>query len=136
VICYDQARCLTWARQISGKPLAHEGWWTAIGHEVGGQLVAVVFYTQPDSSEDIALHVIAKPGEPWLTSSFAASVFAYPFSQLLVQRVSAAAAAADSAFQRMLEKLGFTREGIKRRLIGGRDFVMFGMLREECRYVR
>ncbi len=136
MICFDQARCLQWAREITGKPLGHEGWWTAIGHEIGGQLLAVVFYTQPDCNEDICMHIVAKPGEPWLTSGFAEAAFAYPFKQLTVARVSAAAIVTDKPFQRLLEKLGFVAEGIKRKLISGCDYVQFGMLREECRYVR
>jgi RimJ/RimL family protein N-acetyltransferase len=96
----------------------------------------VVFYTQPDSDSDLSMHIVAKPGEPWLTSSFAAAAFYYPFRQLGMDRVSAAADATDSAFLALLKKLGFVAEGLKRKLIGGRDFIMLGMLREDCRYVR
>lgn len=136
MIVFDQQRCIAWASLRLGRPLHHAGWWTAIGHEVDGELVAAVFYTQGDSEEDISMHVVARPGAAWLTSDFAAAAFRYPFNQLQLRRVSAAASVEDQPFQRMLKALGFTWEGIKRRFIGGRDFALFGMLREECRYVR
>lgn len=135
LICLDRDRCLRWAQaQIPFHPEAFANWWTAIGHEADGELIAAVFYTQPDSSTDLSMHVVARPGSRWMTQGFVRVAFAYPFKQEKMHRVSASAPAANEPFQRMLELLGFRREGTKRRLVDGGDVVIFGMLREECRY--
>lgn len=134
MIEFDVERCRAAAEVLLGRPINHINWWTCLGWRERGEIVAVVMYTQPDLDEDIAMHLVVKPGARWCTSEFVSAAFRYPFTQLVVRRVSAAAPAENKPFQRMLEALGFVREGIKRKLSGGRDFIMFGMLREECRY--
>lgn len=132
MICFDQNRCLDFAKRIVGQDLYYNGWWTALGHEVDGEIIAAVFFTLGYSEQDIEMHVVAKPGSRWMTSDFARCVFRYPFIQLNMRRVSASAAL--KPFRRILKVLGFREEGIKRQAVDGQDVAMFGMLREECRY--
>jgi RimJ/RimL family protein N-acetyltransferase len=134
VIECDQQRCREAAERLLGRPIDHINWWTSLGWSEDGEIVAVVLYTQPHEHEDMEMHLLTKPGARWLRREFVTAAFRYPFTQEVVRRVSAAAPLQNKPFQYMLEALGFVREGIKRRLVGGRDFVMFGMLREECRY--
>lgn len=135
ILEFNPAECYEAAQRIAGRRLPSFGWWAAIGLRLSGEIVAVVFYTQPDSDEDICMHIVAKPNAPWLRRGFVAAAFAYPFRQLVVRRVSAQAPEQNKPFQSVLKALGFVQEGIKRRAVGGRDYVSFGMLREECRYV-
>ena len=132
MISFDEQKCLAFARNVVGRDLYYDGWWTAIGHEIGGEIVAAVFFTLGYSESDLEMHLVAKPGERWMTSAFARCVFRYPFVQLGMRRVSASAES--KPFTKMLKLLGFTSEGVKRKAAGGRDVMMFGMLREECKY--
>ncbi len=65
----------------------------------------------------------------------AAGVLRYAFENLRLARVYASAYAGNPASIRVLEKLGFTREGVQRRHVlrlgEWHDVVLFGMLREE-----
>jgi RimJ/RimL family protein N-acetyltransferase len=130
VICTDATRCIAWASQIMGD-FTYQGWWAAIGHEIAGELVAVVIYTR---DTDIEMHVVAAQGKRWLTSDFVSAAFAYPFAQLHMERVSATARKSNGLLQMLLIKLGFRIEGIRRKASHGEDLILFGMLREECRY--
>lgn len=38
--------------------------------------------------------------------------------------------------QKMIERIGFKKEGVQRKASGdGRDLIMYGIFKEECRYV-
>lgn len=134
MIEFDVEKCRVAYERLLGRPVNHINWWTCMGWVEDGEIVAVIAYTQPHLDEDMEMHLAAKPGARWMRREFVSAAFRYPFTQEVVRRVSAAAPLQNKAFQYMLKALGFVQEGIKRRLVGGRDFVMFGMLREECRY--
>ena len=62
--------------------------------------------------------------------------FYYPFRQLGVTRLQAVTATTNTRCVSLLERLGFTREGVLRRLHDGVvDAVVYSMLKEECRWV-
>ena len=107
---------------------------SAIGLEKDGNLVAgVVFnwYTGPS----IAMHV-AGIGKEWLTRDFLYRCFAYPFIQLECNRVTGLVRTDNFAAQKFDEHLGFVREGVIRRgASDGTDFILYGMLKEECRWL-
>jgi RimJ/RimL family protein N-acetyltransferase len=107
----------------------------ALGLEENGELIAgVVFnwYTGPS----ICMHVAAEPGKRWLTRDFLFRVFAYPFLQLKCSRVTGLVRTDNLAAQRFDEHLGFVREGVIRKgATDGTDFILYGMLKEECRWL-
>ena len=107
----------------------------AIGLEKDGKLIAgVVFnmYTGPS----ISMHVAAEPGTYWLTKDFLWRCFAYPFLQLRCNRVTGLTKADNIQAQKFIEHLGFKHEGIIRRgWADGTDVVLYGMLKDECRFL-
>lgn len=108
---------------------------TAIGLEQDGELIAgVVFdlYTGPS----ISMHVAAVPGKRWMTKDFLWRCFAYPFLQLQCNRITGLVRADNLVAQKFDEHLGFKREGLLRKAAAdGTDYVLYGMLREECRWL-
>jgi len=107
----------------------------ALGLEDDGELIAgVVFnlYTGPS----IAMHVAAQPGRRWMTRDFLFRCFAYPFLQLQCNRITGFVRADNLDAQRFDEHLGFVREGVIRKgATDGTDFILYGMLKEECRWL-
>lgn len=108
---------------------------SAIGVESNGELIAgVVFdgYTQAG----ISMHVAAVEGKHWLSKEFLYAVFAYPFIQLNCNRVTGLVRADNFKAQKLDEHLGFVKEGLIRRgCSDGTDMILYGMLKEECRWI-
>jgi hypothetical protein len=105
----------------------------AIGLEHAGELVAGVVYNSYtgfdiDMSAATVPHLLWRPH--WLVP-----IFRYPFAQLRCRRVSAGAASRNRASIAVLLHLGFKPEGCKRNALPDDDLLLFGMKREECRYL-
>jgi RimJ/RimL family protein N-acetyltransferase len=107
----------------------------ALGLEEDGELIAgVVFnwYTGPS----ISMHVAAEPGRRWLNRDFLYRCFAYPFIQLNCHRVTGLVRVDNLDAQRFDEHLGFVREGLIRQGADDKtDFILYGMLKDECRWL-
>jgi RimJ/RimL family protein N-acetyltransferase len=110
-----------------------DNWYETIGLEQDGDLIAVVLYNIY-SGADIAMHVAAVDGSRWMTRSYLRAVFRYPFVQLGVRRVSGFVPASNAQAIRFNEHLGFKREGLMREALWDDDVIVFGMLRQECKY--
>jgi RimJ/RimL family protein N-acetyltransferase len=109
--------------------------YTAIGLvNDGGVLVGGVVYTNYTRT-DIHMH-IALTGRRVLTRWFIGECFRYPFVQLGVKRVTGLVAASNEAARRFDEHMGFKQEGVLRHYMpDGDDCIVYGMLREECRWL-
>lgn len=107
----------------------------ALGLEEDGELIAGVvynWYTGPS----ISMHVAAEPGRRWLNRDFLFRAFAYPFLQLECNRVTGLVRLDNLDAQRFDEHLGFVKEGIIRQGAADKtDFILYGMLRDECRWL-
>lgn len=131
MIVLERKRVARWVKEQTGRGGWGE-WYQAIGHEKDGELIAgVVFNFQTEC--DVVMHVAAHG--PWLTSEYAHAIFAYPFEQLGVRRVSACPKASNSAVRRLIETLGFRFEGALRNYYLDDDAALYGLIREECRYI-
>ena len=98
-------------------------------------ITAVVVYNNYLPSCSIDIHC-ASAGERWLTRPFLAAVFAYPFEQLGVRRVTARIGADNPKAARFLRHLGFMHEGTIRKGWGpDTDLLIFGLLKDECRFL-
>lgn len=76
-------------------------------------------------------------GEPgWLSRGFLRLVFAYLFGQLNLRRVTGRIASDNAVALAQAPRLGFVKEGTLRCGSARGDVIVFGMLREECRYGR
>lgn len=85
---------------------------------------------------NIHIHVAAREGALWCYPELLFHVFAYPFNQLNCSRVTAPIRATNKASIQCVKALGFQHEGTLRKAgRGGEDILVYGMLREECRWI-
>jgi RimJ/RimL family protein N-acetyltransferase len=133
IICDQRERCgkflfseLTYAEGI-------DNFYECIGLEENGDLIAVVLYNIY-SGADIAMHIAAVQGRRWMTRDYLRAAFRYPFVQLGCRRVSGFVPATNADAIRFNEHLGFKREGLMRNALWDDDVIVYGMLREECKY--
>jgi len=107
-----------------------------LGVESNGELIAGVAF-ENYTKQNISIHVAALDGRHWLSKDFLFRVFAYPFLQLNCHRVTGLVRVDNLKAQKLDEHLGFVREGIVRRgATDGTDFIIYGMLKEECRWIK
>lgn len=71
----------------------------------------------------------------WLCRNFIRSMFHYPFVQLGCDRVTSCIPAKNSHTRRFIEGLGFKEEGTMRRGFADDDCIIYGLLREECKFI-
>jgi RimJ/RimL family protein N-acetyltransferase len=133
VIYGEDQRVINWVESQIGEKYP-EGT-VGIGLEQDGELIAGVvfdYYTGPS----ISMHVAAVPGKRWMTKDFLWRCFAYPFLQLQCNRITGLVRVDNLAAQKFDEHLGFKREGLLRKAAeDGTDYIVYGMLREECRWL-
>jgi RimJ/RimL family protein N-acetyltransferase len=80
-------------------------------------------------------HVSAYGNNYW-TKSVLQSVFGWIFNQLGCDRATFKTLAQNAHTVRALEFLGAKHEGTKRRSVHGQDELLYGMLRDECRFIK
>lgn len=106
----------------------------AIGVVRGGQLVGGCVY------HDYSVHDIrvswASIDRQWLSRDVLHALFAYPFVQLGCVRITAAVSRRNKRSRKICEGLGFKFEGVMRKGFGDRDAMIYGMLREECKFLK
>jgi len=106
----------------------------AIGLERDGEIAAAVIFNLY-SGADVAMHVAAVPGRRWLVREYIKACFGYPFLQLGVRRISGFVPAKNLEARRFDEHLGFKYEGIMRHALPDDDVIVYGMIREHCRWL-
>ncbi len=108
----------------------------AIGVRKGNKLIAGFIYNlYSGPSIDVT---VASVDPSWARSrSVMHALFAYPFLQLGCTRMGCLVSANNKRANKLARGLGFTREGILRRGYDGvNDGHLYGMLREECKWLR
>lgn len=130
----DGQRLLDWAQQQIGndgfRPEA-----TAIGYEVDHQLHAVAVY-EAFSKYDCDIHVAVADSGRHLTRGVLAAVFAYPFIQLGLLRITGRVIEGNVQALAFDHKLGFVTEGYHPNAAGpGKGIYTLGMLRNSCRFL-
>ena len=106
-----------------------------LGLEEDGELIAGVVFNMYTVSS-ICMHVAADPGRRWMTRDFLWRSFAYPFIQLKCNRITGLVRVDNLDAQRFDEHLGFVKEGrLRKAATDGTDMFIYGMLREECRWL-
>jgi len=100
-----------------------------------GEITAVtVFDTFSDN--DCQIHVASDGSRNWLSRQYLQMVFAYPFRQLGLRRLTSLVSVNNAASLSFCQQCGFIREGqLRKAAESGEDLVLFGMLREECRWL-
>jgi len=106
---------------------------TAIGVQNDGQLIAgAVFHDYSDGQVQASISAISPK---WATRSVLYSLFAYPFIQMDANRLLVTCDETNVKAMKMNRQLGFTPEGILRKLYYPNDAIIFGMLKDECKWL-
>lgn len=130
---FDSSAVGEWVRER----VSHVDEWgpfTAIGLERDGELIAGTVYNHYTGA-NVMMSFAAIPGRRWLTRSYLRAMFRYPFAQLGVRRVTGFVASKNADSLRFSRHLGAREEGVMRQALPDDDLVIFGMLREECRWL-
>ncbi len=107
-----------------------------------GAIVGCISFSDFVAGMDILIHcsVLDKYQRRWCTKSILTAVFKYVFETLSLPRLSGICipGMSDTAGEFLL-RMGFKFEGLKRQCVklpdGMYDLKMFGMLKEECRWI-
>ncbi|MBP9694627.1 MAG: GNAT family N-acetyltransferase [Alphaproteobacteria bacterium] len=70
----------------------------------------------------------------WAQKGIIKRIFDYPFEQLNVRRVTSTIAVDNYKAQRLVQRLGFVKEGHLRLGFGDQDAILYGLLRNERRF--
>ena len=107
----------------------------AIGIEDQGEIVAGVVFNNYRNGSDIEAHIAGKSGKLWATRKTLGVFFGYPFNQLRAKRITAAVAGKNKKSRKFTEHVGFTLEGVMRGSLPDDDLIIYGMLKNECRWI-
>jgi RimJ/RimL family protein N-acetyltransferase len=99
-----------------------------------GQPVGCIVYRHITETNLEMMIALAHDGYG-LNLEFMYRMFCYPFVQLRLPHVSTCADEANEASVRLTLHAGFQIEGRMRRIHNGRDGIIFGMCRDECRWI-
>ena len=106
---------------------------TAIGVQRDGQLIAgAVYHDYRDGQIEAS---IASDSPRWATRSVLYSLFAYPFIQCDANRLLVTCDESNDKAMKMNKQLGFTPEGILRQMYYPNDAIIWGMLKDECKWI-
>lgn len=94
----------------------------------------VVYYNWRQRTGDIMV-AFAFDSPRWASREVMGSVCAFPFIQLGCQRATAICKKKNTRSRKFVEWLGFKYEGNARRAFGDDDAILYGMLRQECRWI-
>ena len=123
---------LAWAAEKMGSPNMQWAPDTAtIGVERGDALCAVAAYNIFSGSGCCA-HIATDGSRAWASRGILAALFAYPFIQCGLDRITLPISRKNIRSQILALKLGFSFEGRLARNHDGEDEILLGMLREEC----
>ncbi|PTM61911.1 GNAT family N-acetyltransferase [Phreatobacter oligotrophus] len=137
LVYHDNDRLLAWAVDRMGYPGfrfrqdAH-----AIGRQTDGEIRGVVIF-DTWSDGDCLIHVVSDGSRRWFTREFCVHAMAYPFLQVGNRRITALVSEHNDPSLAMCRHFGFAQEGRLRRAgPAGEDMILFGLLREDCRWLK
>lgn len=132
-LTYNTARVWDFVHQLTPVPLT--AGMQGIGLERGGVLIAGALF-EGFTGHNIWIHTAGAPGVQWLNRDFLRACFAYPFTQLECNRMSAWVEASNAKSRRFIEHIGFHREAVLERAAhDGGDVLLYVMWKEDCRHV-
>ena len=101
------------------------------GWHNGASVVCLVAFAHW-SRGDIEIMCAARPGG--IHRRLIRELARYVFDDLQCTHVTARVLTDNAPSIRLLERLGFVREGLQRKAQDGRDLILFGLIREELRH--
>jgi len=115
-------------------PTLSWGNYNALGLVRGGVLVAGVIYNAYEGA-NVNMHIGAEDGSRWLTKDFLFAAFEYPFNERGRKRVSAFMKSMNKRAIDLATNLGFEYEGRLPNYYWNDDAVMYGLVKEKCRFL-
>tara|TARA_R110000796_G_scaffold214260_1_gene330255 strand:- start:1301 stop:1765 length:465 start_codon:yes stop_codon:yes gene_type:complete len=109
--------------------------YSALGLVKDNELIAGVVYNYYNKP-NIFAHIAATPGKRWLTKEFLFAMFDYPFNQLGCNRVTGLVPKKNKEARRFDTHLGFEYEGNMRHALPDDDMLIYGMLKEKCKWLK
>jgi RimJ/RimL family protein N-acetyltransferase len=106
----------------------------SIGVQRDGEIIAACVYHDLRGGQIEAS--IAASSPQWATRSVLYGLFAYPFIQVGANRLLVTCSEANDKAMKMNKQLGFVQEGRLRNLHGSDDAILWGMLRNECKWIK
>ena len=108
---------------------------TTIGVLTGGELAGGAVFSEY-RGHDIRAS-IASTSPRWLSRDVLHQLFWYPFARLGCARITVLVSDDNPRSERLARWLGFVPEGrVRAGMSTGRDALVFGMLRPECRWIK
>lgn len=105
----------------------------ALGFARGGKIIGgIVYHNYRDQSIEASIYTTDKH---WANRNTLFHIFHYPFGQLNCRRFTAITRSRNQPARAFLKKLGFKKEGVIRHAFNDDDGILYGMLREECKWV-
>lgn len=131
-LVFDENRVDAFVRQFV--PGASLPGFRAVGLERDGDLTAGILYENFNDS-NVWCHIAALPGGHSMNREFIESIFAYPFEQLGLRRMSAYVKESNTAVRGFMNNLGFRCEAVLEGAgDGGENMMVYVMKKEWCRY--
>jgi len=131
VITDDTNRVTSWA-----SPHLEDMQWPdafAFGYELDGELVGAVIFTEK-SDHDIHVSVVCT-NPIWWHRRYIKVLFNYAFEHCGCTRISALAKESNTKSRKLLEGLGFQKEGVLRQYHKPEDGIVYGILQSECKWI-
>lgn len=132
LIYNDDERLIKWAQDVIGCEFRADA--KAIGYGNGDDIFAVTVF-DGFSVCDCNMHVASDGTGHWLSRKYLLALFAYPFIQLKLRRVTGLVPARNESALRFDAHLGFEFEGRCRNALPDDDIIILGLLRENCKYI-
>lgn len=133
ILADHHARTGEWVRARIPKVERWLPGFKTIRAEVDGQIVGAVVF-DGFTPFDVCIH-IALDDPKAVNRRTLRAVFAYPFYQLRLRRVTALIGETNSRSIQFVTKIGFWLEGRKRQALGDEDELIYGLTREACRFL-
>lgn len=100
-----------------------------------GSIAAVAIFTN-FHEHDLEISIASDGERKWLNRRFLKAVFGYPFRMLQLRRVTGIVEEDNIKALDMDRRLGFVEEGRLRKWFGDKDGIVFGMLADECKWLK
>lgn len=131
LIFNENERVAHWCKERLPHFLGWGGGYLAIGYERSGELVGGVVFTLYSHPNIVMACVLEAP----LTRKFLRALFFYPFLQLKCERITLMIDDDNLKSIHLVEHVGFKKEGCMRGARVGGDVYIYGLIREECRWL-
>jgi ribosomal protein S18 acetylase RimI-like enzyme len=108
----------------------------SVAWEKDGELLAAVLFRN-HAGADVEAVAAADRLKEFFSPQLISAGFSYPFSELGCRRVTVYVASNNAKSRRFVERLGFKQEGTIRQFVDRDiDLLVYGLLREECRWLK